>query len=64
MLRKALTSNSYYESLDNLKPVDVYEGRAKQILSQRDEIKKKTLRLRKRENLMACREENHTLTFY
>jgi hypothetical protein len=57
-------NHRYYESLDNLKPVDVYERRAKQILSQREEIKKKTLEMRKRQNLTACKEENHTLTFY
>jgi len=57
-------NHRYHESLDNLKPVDVYEGRGKQILSQRREIKKKTLRLRKKQNLAPCQMKNHTLTFY
>lgn len=41
----------YHESLDNLTPADVYYGRDKQILSKRDEIKIKTLKLRKKQNL-------------
>ena len=57
-------NHRYHESLDNLTPVDVYEGRGKQILTQRREIKKKTLRLRKKQNLAPCQRKNHTLTFY
>jgi len=41
----------YHESLDNLTPADVYYGRDKQILSKREKIKKKTLKLRKKQNL-------------
>jgi transposase InsO family protein len=33
----------YHESLGNLTPADVYFGRAKQILKQREEIKRKTM---------------------
>ena len=58
------SNHRYHESLDNLKPADVYEGRAKQILSQREEIKKKTLNTRTKGNLTTCKEENHTLTFF
>jgi putative transposase len=41
----------YHESLHNLRPVDVYHGRGKKILRRREEVKEKTLRLRKMENL-------------
>ena len=41
----------YHESLDNLTPSDVYHGRGKQILTVRDYIKEKTLKLRRFENL-------------
>jgi transposase InsO family protein len=41
----------YHESLDNVTPADVYYGRVKEILTRRDEIKKRTLRLRKQQNL-------------
>jgi len=41
----------YHESLNNLKPVDVYEGRGKQILDRREKIKQRTLRMRRQINL-------------
>jgi transposase InsO family protein len=41
----------YHESLDNLTPADVYFGRDKEILNQREQIKKKTLRMRRMYNL-------------
>jgi putative transposase len=41
----------YHESLDNLTPSDVYYGRDKDILTKRDEIKKRTLRQRKQQNM-------------
>ena len=41
----------YHESLKNLKPVDVYEGRGQQILDRRERIKRKTLRMRREINL-------------
>ncbi|MGW8180830.1 MAG: IS3 family transposase [bacterium] len=40
-----------HESLDNLTPADVYHGRAKEILTLRNELKEQTLRRRRRENL-------------
>ena len=41
----------YHESLQNLRPVDVYFGRGERILTRREEVKQKTLRSRKMENL-------------
>jgi len=41
----------YHESLENLKPADVYFGWDKQIKDERKRIKKKTLQMRKIENL-------------
>lgn len=41
----------YHESLQNLKPVDVYEGRMRKILTEREQIKRRTLRQRKQFNL-------------
>jgi putative transposase len=37
----------YHESLDNVTPADVYFGRAKQVQSQRAEIKRRTLEARR-----------------
>ena len=37
----------YHESLDNLTPADVYFGRNKEVLSKREEIKKRTLQQRR-----------------
>lgn len=41
----------YHESLDNLTPADVYLGRAKEVLTKRDHIKKQTLQQRRLQNL-------------
>ena len=41
----------YHESLQNLRPADVYFGRGETILSRREEVKRTTLLSRKRENL-------------
>ena len=41
----------YHESLDNLTPMDVYTGRAKEVLARRAEIKKWTLQARRLQNL-------------
>ena len=41
----------YHESLNNLTPADVYYGRSRDILTKRDIIKRKTMRLRKQQNL-------------
>lgn len=42
----------YHEALDNLRPADVYYGRAERIRRQREKIKRQTLLNRKRENLL------------
>jgi putative transposase len=41
----------YHESLDNLTPADVYFGRAKEVLTRRDQIKKQTLQQRRLHHL-------------
>jgi transposase InsO family protein len=41
----------YHESLNNLTPADVYFGRAKEVLTKRDQIKKQTLQRRRLHNL-------------
>jgi putative transposase len=41
----------YHESLNNLTPADVYVGRAKEVLTKRDHIKKQTLQQRRLLNL-------------
>lgn len=41
----------YHESLQNLRPADVYFGRSETILARREVAKQNTLRLRKGENL-------------
>lgn len=40
-----------HESLDNLTPADVYNGRAREIITARNLVKEQTLRRRRRENL-------------
>jgi transposase InsO family protein len=40
-----------HESLDNLTPADVYQGRAREILTARERVKAQTLRTRRRYNL-------------
>lgn len=44
-------NDRYHESLNNLKPVDVYLGNDREIMSQREILKNKTIKLRRRENL-------------
>jgi len=48
----------YHESLDNLTPADVYNGRRRQCLLLRDMIKRETLRTRKAFNLGKGRTKN------
>ena len=45
------SNQRYHESLDNLTPIDVYTGRAKEVLKRRAEIKKQTLQARRLQNL-------------
>ena len=41
----------YHESLGNVTPADVYYGRHREIFTRREQIKRRTLKLRKRYNL-------------
>ncbi len=41
----------YHESLNNVTPADVYFGRDKEIIARREQLKKQTLGLRRRQNL-------------
>lgn len=43
----------YHEALDNVTPADVFFGRAKMILSQREQIKRSTLIQRRTQHLLA-----------
>jgi len=43
-------NHRYHEALNNLKPVDVYYGRSREILTNRKRIKKKTMLQRRRYN--------------
>ena len=47
----------YHESLDNLTPMDVFTGRAKEVLTRRAEIKKQTLQARRLQHLQALAAE-------
>lgn len=44
-------NHRYHEALKNVTPVDVYFGRNHEILTKRDLIKRKTLELRRKQNL-------------
>jgi transposase InsO family protein len=44
----------YHESLDNLTPADMFYGRAKEVLTRRQEIKLRTLQERRLQNLRAA----------
>ena len=41
----------YHESINNLTPADVYAGRREKVLYEREEIKQKTMKLRRINNL-------------
>jgi putative transposase len=41
----------YHESLNNLTPADVYFGRNREILTKRDQTQRKTLAMRRKQNL-------------
>ena len=45
----------YHESLDNVTPADVYFGRAKEVLTRREEIKRQTLEARRRQHRQSLR---------
>jgi len=44
-------NHRYHESLNNVTPSDVYFDRHREILTKRDQIKRKTLDLRRKQNL-------------
>ena len=44
-------NHRYHESLNNITPADMYNGKDKQIQSKRDRIKRETMKLRKYHNL-------------
>ena len=44
----------YHEAIGNLRPVDVYQGRAERILRQREKLKRKTIQLRRESNLLTA----------
>ena len=44
----------YHESLNNLTPADVYHGRGARILTMREQIKKRTIRQRRLQHLLAA----------
>ena len=41
----------YHESLNNITPADMYNGKARKIFTKRDRIKRETMKLRKYHNL-------------
>lgn len=47
----------YHESLNNVTPADVYSGRVTQILEERNKIKERTMKLRKRNYKMVIARE-------
>ena len=44
----------YHESLDNVTPADVYFGRQRAVLTERNKIKKRTMELRKKAHRASC----------
>jgi hypothetical protein len=45
-----------HEFLDNLTPADVFTGRVREILSEREDTKRSTMMRRRVENLVSCYE--------
>ena len=41
----------YYEAIGNVRPIDMYEGRAEEILARRKEVQTKTFEERRKWNL-------------
>jgi transposase InsO family protein len=52
----------YHEALNNVTPVDVYFGRAREILERRERIKKQTMRMRRMYNRGRITGRNETRT--
>lgn len=60
-LRKAIAdfvsyynNQRYHESLDNMTPADVFYGKEKEVQSKREKIKRRTMALRRQQNLIAA----------
>lgn len=51
-----------HESLKNLRPADVYEGRGREILTERERIKRQTIARRRRENQLQWEEEQRKVS--
>ena len=49
----------YHESLDNVTPTDVYFGRAAEVRSRRDQIKRRTLEARRQQHTWMLRMAAH-----
>jgi hypothetical protein len=49
-------NRQYHESLDNLTPADIYAEREREIISKRENIKRKTMMRIRVENLVGCYE--------
>ena len=49
----------YHESLENVTPADVYSGRHREILTRREDLKRKTLKRRKLQNLKSQHHQLH-----
>ena len=47
---KYYNNHRYHEALNNVTPADVYYGRHREILTRREQIKRKTMQLRRRHN--------------
>ena len=50
-------NEQYHESLDNVTPADVYTGRNVRIIKERQRIKERTMKLRKRNYKKAIAKE-------
>jgi len=45
-------NHRYHESLDNMTPASIFYGKAKEVLSEREKIKRETMTLRRQQNLV------------
>ncbi len=54
-------NHRYHESLNNLTPTDVYNGRDKKIISMREKIKLQTMKLRRVHKLKKEVNKNHLI---
>ena len=52
-------SQRYHESLDNVTPADIYFGRAREVQSRREEIKRRTLETLRQQHTQLLRTAAH-----